>query len=30
MTLGACMRGAIRLFNEKPSAVPVDLFLDSQ
>jgi hypothetical protein len=22
------MRGAIRLFSEKPAAVPVDLFLD--
>jgi hypothetical protein len=28
MTLGAWMRGVIRLFNEKPAAVPVDLFLD--
>ncbi len=27
MTLGAWMRGVIRLFNEKPAAVPVDLFL---
>ena len=29
MTLGAWMRGIIRLFTEKPAAVPVDLFLDS-
>ncbi len=29
MTLGAWMRGVIRLFNEKPAAVPVDLCLDS-
>jgi len=28
MKLGAWMRGVIRLFNEKPAAVPVDLFLD--
>ncbi len=28
MMLGAWMRGVIRLFNEKPAAVPVDLFLD--
>jgi hypothetical protein len=28
MTLGAWMRGVIRLFNEKPAAVPVDLCLD--
>jgi hypothetical protein len=27
MTLGAWMRGVIRLFNEKPAAVPVDLSL---
>ena len=27
MTLGAWMRGVIRLFKEKPAAVPVDLFL---
>jgi hypothetical protein len=27
MMLGAWMRGVIRLFNEKPAAVPVDLFL---
>jgi hypothetical protein len=29
ITLGAWMRGIIRLFTEKPAAVPVDLFLDS-
>jgi hypothetical protein len=28
MTLGAWMRGVIRLFNEKLAAVPVDLCLD--
>jgi hypothetical protein len=28
MMLGAWMRGLIRLFNEKPAAVPVDLCLD--
>jgi hypothetical protein len=28
MTLGAWMRGVIRLINEKKAAVPVDLFLD--
>ena len=30
MTLGAWMRVVIRLFNEKPAAVSVDLCLDSR
>jgi len=30
MMLGAWMRGVIWLFNEKPAAGPVDLFLDFQ
>jgi hypothetical protein len=28
MMLGAWMRGVIRLLNETPAAIPVDLFLD--